>query len=252
MDLKMNEIENDLIFTREHIVSSAFIDSSVRLGIAQAALLVQDNLTESFAAMDCDGVVYRERHNAFWVFTKTRIHFVRRPAWREKISASTFPVDSAGFRTHVNTIFKDVSGATLLTANQEACVLSLENHRPLRLANLTYPKENFPPPIFCEPFEKFPEIVSEENFSFEQKIRSQQIDMSRHMNNIEYIRLALNVFDDDFLQANEVAEIEVHYTGESREGQMLRVFRHDENDATFIAIQESERTVFEMKIKFQE
>ena len=76
--------------------------------------------------------------------------------------------------------------------------------------------------------------------------------MSRHMNNIEYIRLALNVFDDDFLQANEVAEIEVHYTGESREGQMLRVFRHDENDATFIAIQESERTVFEMKIKFQE
>ncbi len=246
----MNAMENDLIFTREHIVSSAFIDSSVRLGIAQAALLVQDNLTESFAAMDCDGVVYRERHNAFWVFTKTKIIFMRRPAWREKISASTFPVDASGFRTHVNTIFKDANGATLLTANQEACVLSLENHRPLRISNLTYPKENFPQPVLNEPFEKIPEIISEENFSFEQKIRSGQIDMSRHMNNIEYIRLALNVFDDDFLQANEVAELEVHYTGESREGQTLRVFRRDENDATLVAIQESERTVFEMKIKF--
>ncbi len=246
----MDETDSHLIFTREHIVSSAFIDSSVRLGIAQAALLVQDNLTESFAAMDCDGVVYRERHNAFWVFTKTRIHFTRRPAWREKIFASTFPVDNAGFRTHVNTIFKDERGATLLTANQEACVLSLENHRPLRLSNLTYPKTNFPEPIFSAPFEKFREIISEENFSFEQKIRSQQIDMSRHMNNIEYIRLALNVFDDDFLQANEATELEVHYTGESREGQTLRVFQCDEKDATLIAIQESERTVFEMKIKF--
>ena len=240
-----------LIFTREHIVSSAFIDSSVRLGLAQAALLVQDNLTESFAAMDCDGVVYRERHNAFWVFTKTRIHFARRPAWREKISASTFPVDGEGFRTHVNTVFKDARGETLLTANQEACVLSLENHRPLRLSNLTYPKENFPPPVFLAPFEKFPEIISEENFSFEQKIRSQQIDMSRHMNNIEYIRLALNVFDDEFLRTHDVSEMEMHYTGESREGQVLRVFRHDEGTCTFIAIQESGRTVFEMKIKFE-
>lgn len=246
----MSENEFGLVFTREHIVSSAFIDSSVRLGIAQAALLVQDNLTESFAAMDCDGIVYRERHNAFWVFTKTKIRFVRRPAWRENIFASTFPVDAAGFRTHIHTIFKDSSGATLLAANQEACVLSLENHRPLRLANLTYPKNNFPPPVFSEPFEQFPQIVSDETLSFEQKIRSQQIDMSRHMNNIEYIRLALNVFDDEFLRANETTEIEMHYTGESREGQTLRVFRQDENSATFIAIQESERTVFEMKIQF--
>lgn len=246
----MGETDSNLVFTREHIVSSAFIDSSVRLGIAQTALLVQDNLTESFAAMDCDGVVYRERHNAFWVFTKTRIHFARRPAWREKIFASTFPVDNAGFRTHVNTIFKDACGATLLTANQEACVLSLENHRPLRLTNLTYPKENFPPPVFSAPFEKFPEIISESTFSFEQKIRSQQIDMSRHMNNIEYIRLALNVFDDEFLQSSDATELEVHYLGESHEGQTLRVFRRDENDTTFVAIQESGRTVFEMKIKF--
>ena len=241
---------NDLIFKTERTISSAFIDSSVHLGIAQAILLVQDNLTECFGAMGCDGVVYREKLNAFWVFTKTRVHFVRRPNWREKITAATFPVDNAGMRTHINTIFTDSEGKMLLTANQEACVLSLENHRPLCLSNLPYPKEHFPEPVFTESFEKFPEIVKDANFVYEQTIRSQHIDMSRHMNNIEYVKLALNVFDDEFLQTHEAKELEVHYTGESTEGQTLKIFRHDENNATFIAIQESGRCIFEMKIVF--
>ena len=241
---------SDLIFKTNRTISSAFIDSSVRLGIAQAILLVQDNLTECFGAMGCDGVVYREKLNALWVFTKTRVHFIRRPNWREKITASTFPVNNAGMRTHINTIFTDSDGKTLLTANQEACVLSLENHRPLRLTTLPYPTENFPAPVFEEPFEKFPKIILDEHFVYEQKIRSQHIDMSHHMNNIEYIKLALNVFDDAFLQKNEVKDLEVHYTGESTEGQNLAIFRHTEGNATFIAIQESDRCVFEMKIQF--
>ena len=58
---------------------------------------------------------------------------------------------------------------------------------------------------------------TEDEFVFEQIIRSCHIDMSRHMNNIEYIRLALCVFDDDFLQSHEITDLEVHYTGESRE-----------------------------------
>ena len=70
---------------------------------------------------------------------------------------------------------------------------------------------------------------TEDEFVFEQIIRSCHIDMSRHMNNIEYIRLALCVFDDDFLQSHEITDLEVHYTGESRERQLLRVFRR--NDA---------------------
>ena len=76
-------MENELIFTQNRKVTSAFIDSTVKLGIAQAVLMVQDNLTECFSKLQCDGVVYREKFNVFWVFTKTKIHFERRPDWRE-------------------------------------------------------------------------------------------------------------------------------------------------------------------------
>ena len=59
-------------------------------------------------------------------------------------------------RTHVNTEFLDKQGKQLLVANQEACVLSLENHRPQKLTELPYPKEDFPSPVYNEAFEKFP------------------------------------------------------------------------------------------------
>ena len=248
----MTTFEN-LTFTSGREVSSAFIDSSVRMGVAQSVLLVQDNLTECFNAMGCDGVIYREKFNDFWVFTKTKVHFLRRPDWREIVTAKTFPIDNAGLRTHVNTEILDGNGCRLLVANQEACVLSLENHRPQKLTELPYPKENFPAPVFNEPFERFPSDFTEDEFVFEQIIRSCHIDMSRHMNNIEYIRLALCVFDDDFLQSHEITDLEVHYTGESRERQLLRVFRRDDaviQGKTYVHIKESDRCVFECCVRY--
>lgn len=65
-NITITSMNNSLIFESEREISSAFIDSSVRMGVAQSVLLVQDNLTESFNAMDCDGVIYREKFNAFW------------------------------------------------------------------------------------------------------------------------------------------------------------------------------------------
>ncbi|MCH5293111.1 MAG: hypothetical protein J1E07_05220 [Treponema sp.] len=255
-------MSNPLIFESERVISSAFIDSSVRMGVAQAVLLVQDNLTECFNALGCDGVVYRKDFGAFWVFTKTKVRFVRRPDWREVVTARTFPVDNAGMRTHVNTEILDKNGSRILTANQEACVLSLENHRPRRLAELPYPKDDFPAPVAQMDFSRFPSDFTEDEFVFEQKIRSCHIDMSRHMNNIEYIKFALSVFSDDFLQTHEVTDLEVHYTGESREDQTLRIYRRDvpcdfpdspDSSAglkTYIHIREENRCVFECCVEF--
>ena len=245
----MNE---NLVFRQNRKVSSAFIDSQVKMGISQTVLMIQDNLTELFGLMKCDGVTYREKFNVFWVFTKTKVEFMRRPKWTDEISVTTFPVSNTGLRTNVNTVIKDDSGNDMIYANMEACVLSLENHRPVRLGTLTYPDSDFPPPCFSKPFEKFPSDFSEDDFVYEQEIRSQNIDMSGHMNNNEYIKFALNVFDGDFLLTHEVKSLEVHYNGESKEKQSLKVWSKKIDGAFYVMISESGRNVFEMKIDFYE
>lgn len=76
--------------------------------------------------MDNNLIVETERE----ISSAFKVHFERRPDWREIVTERTFPIDNLGMRTHVNTQLIDKNGATPLTANQEACVLSLENHRP--------------------------------------------------------------------------------------------------------------------------
>ena len=170
---------------------------------------------------------------------------------QQPLPTKNYLMDNQGFKAHVNSVLKDKEQNILVCANQEACVLDLEKHRPVKITNLPYPKENFPESVFSENFERFPVQIEESDFKYEQKIYSQHIDMSYHMNNIEYIKLALNIFSNDFLLHNEVSSLEVHFTGESREGENLRVYSRNLDGSFFIFIKESERTVFEMKIEFQ-
>ncbi|MBR3700434.1 MAG: hypothetical protein IKM96_01725 [Clostridiales bacterium] len=240
---------NDKIYTQKRSICSAYIDSGLKLGIAQAVLMVQDNLTECFNKMNCDGIYFREL-GYFWVFTKSKLKFFRRPVWREVIETSTFTVQNSGMRTNVNSIFKDKTGETLLVANQEACVLDIVKHRPVPLSKVPYPQDGFPEKVFTGDFVKFG--IPDQDFEevYEQVIRSSNIDMSHHLNNIEYIKFALNVFTEEYLLSHEPDELEVHYTGESKEGQTLKILKADKEDGTYIKIKESDRSVFEMKISF--
>ena len=68
---------------------------------------------------------------------------------------------------------------------------------------------------------------------------------------ISACNILLNVFSDDFLQKNEIKEIELHYMGESREGELLEIFHKQVDDSThFCQIRCGERKVFEMSILF--
>ena len=240
----------NVVFEVPRLISSAFIDSTVRLGVAQTWMLVQDNVTECLGRIECDGVTYKKKYNAFWVFTKTKIHFEHRPDWREVVSTRTFPIDNSGLRTHLNTEAFEKDGSLAFSANYEACVLSFENHRPLKLTTLGYPADNFPTPVFSSQFTRFPAFPGEDSFVFEQEVRFCHIDMSQHMNNAEYVKLALSVFTNEYLKVHEIRDIEAHYTGECKEGQKLRVYRHEADGKTYVYIKESERTVFECSIDF--
>lgn len=245
---------DNLIYETPRLVSSAFIDSTIRLGTAQTFLMVQDNITECLGRIKCDGVTYRKKYNSFWVFTKVVIHFEQHPDWCESVNTRTFPIDNGGIRTHLNSEAFDKDGALVFSAKYEACVLSFETHRPQKLVTLGYPADGFPSPVFNAQFTRFSVDFSEEDFVFEQKIRSSFIDLSQHMNNSEYVKLALSTFSNDYLKEHDVSEIEAHYTGESKEGQTLRVYRRDVSDDvggnTFVQIKEGERVVFECRITF--
>ena len=242
---------NPVVFLKNRTITSAYIDSKGFMGIAQTALMVQDNITENFGEIDCDNFLIN-KFGAYWVLTKTRIHFHKRPYWRDKVKTVSYPVSNALIRANENTAIVTPEGEPLVTANQEACCLNLKTHRPVKLTTLPFPRENFPAPVFEDSFEKFSVPDSAYTEVYTQKVLSQLIDMSHHMNNIEYIKLALNALDVATLEAREPLDLEVHYLGESMEGQTLCVLHAEIDGASYMKIQdENGRAVFEMKLVFR-
>lgn len=241
---------NAIIYSQQRKVSASFMDCTAKLGVSHAAAMIQDNLTECFGSLGADNYRFNKVFNAFWVFTKTKIHFERRPDWEEVFLAETFPINNAVFRTEVNSIFKDKDDKILLIANTECCCLDLLKHRPKKITETDFPKENFPACVFDEKFSKFDFETSEDNFVYSQTVRCQLMDMSNHLNNIEYVKIGVGVLEADFIKSHEIKDMEVHYMGECKEFQELKVYKTVKDEKVFVRIKESDRTVFEMSMSF--
>ena len=55
--------KNPLVFQKQRTITSAYIDVSGKMGLAQTVLMVQDNITENFGAMKMDNFVLPEAHS---------------------------------------------------------------------------------------------------------------------------------------------------------------------------------------------
>ena len=243
--------KNPLVFQKQRTITSAYIDVSGKMGIAQTVLMVQDNFTENFGAIKMDNFCVNEK-GAYWVIYKAKFKFFQRPFWRDKVITTSFPADNAPIRTYENTAITTLEGEPIILAVQEACCLDLERHRPVKLSAVDFPTEGSPEPFLDSKFTKFPISPEEYVEVYRQKVLPQHIDMSHHMNNIEYVKLSLNVFSASDLELCIPSMLEVHFMGETHEGQEVRVFRADKMGATYMKIEDDAgRQVFEMKIKMK-
>ena len=243
--------KDPLVFQKQRTITSAYIDVSGKMGIAQTVLMVQDNLTENFGALKMDNFCVNEK-GGYWAIYKAKFKFFRRPFWRDKVVTTSFPADNAPIRTYVNTAITTIEGEPIILAVQEACCLDLERHRPMKLESVDFPMEGAPEHFMDSKFTKFPVQNEEYEEVYRQKVLPQHIDMSHHMNNIEYVKLALNVFSAEDLELCIPSMLEVHFLGETREGQEVTVFRADKMGATYMKIEDDTgRQVFEMKIKMK-
>ena len=80
-------------------------------------------------------------------------------------------------------------------------------------------------------------------------IRSVDIDLAGHMNNVNYVRAMLGCYDSAELKKMDIKEIELNYISQSYEGNTLRfVTRQAEDGLEVGAIGPEGKAVFAAKI----
>lgn len=216
-------------------------DFRYRLGVAQAADCFMDAATEHGDMLGVGFEKMAER-NLFWMAARCRYRFYRMPDCLESVKVTTWP---GRIRYAVcNRYYTMTSGDELLMEGMTEWVVynTKENRMETNAAEL-----------LCLPCSE--EIVCvgrkvrmSRDFSADAElgtyvVRSTDIDLGRHMNNVAYIRAAMSMFSTSELERMDIKELEINYIAQCREGEELRFRRRETEDGMDIGVVRPDGTV---------
>ena len=214
---------------REFLVPTSGCDAGGRLGIDSVFDIFMD-----MAALHAEqlGVGYRDMLacRCIWVAVRTRVRLYARPGLGEAITAETWP-GKAGPAKMDRFCRLSQGGRVLAEGRTEWGVQDVDTGLVRRTSSFPYPTGLIcrPERVCGEPFRRFVDADPAGLAPVcEYTVRSTDIDLGRHMNNVAYLRMLLGTFSTEELEGLDFSEVELFYRRACFEGERLRVLRRRE------------------------
>ena len=190
--------------------------------------------------------------NAFWIVTKMKLVPYSKLKAGDKVNFTTWTHEPGvvralrdGVLKHKNTIKAKYVA--------EWCCLDFETRRPRRINSINYPelkmeKTNFNKMDFSNLKEEFNEL----DYCYSRIIRSSDIDVNQHTNNLKYNQIALDAFSVKELNSFKIKEYEIYFMNESYEGDEIAVFKKRIKDYILVEGKTSDKTIFRVVMKIKQ
>ena len=212
------------IFKQDLKVLSSQTDTKAELGLVQSLALAQDNMCEYFKAINCDGISMIPAKGRFFVLTKSVIRFDECVVkWLDKIALTTQLCNLSKIKLSLQTEFHNVSGERFATCVQELCTMDSIARKLRTIESTSLPKDIEVTQDQVVDFSKFDtdglELIAEDC----RRVDITNIDMYKHVNNLEYVKFALSVLDVNFVESIKIRHFEIHYLSEAKFGEALDI-----------------------------
>ncbi len=234
------------VFDRELTVTLSMTDASGRISYADAFRLFIDAAAAHAEELGL-GLYDMRAKDLFWLAVKTRVHFGERPRIGSRFILRTWP--EAADKIRGNRSYQIIAdGKPVVWGKTEWAILNTGTNRlvPMRgiyPPSLTFTKESASP----EPFSRIDPENAVEYARY--TVRSTDIDVGKHMNNVAYVRAVLGSFSSEELEALDPASIEVLYKTSCFEGEELVFSRESSAGGTDIAVTKNGEPAVMMRIK---
>lgn len=210
-------------FTRETMIYPSFCDYSGSVSVPAVFNLFVDTATQHSEEIET-GVPKLLREGKIWVASKTRIRILKKAQISEMVEVSTWPNYCKGFKC-TRQYQMTRNGETIAYGKSDWAVINIETGRLCNLKEIFSPEFKFlETTIFDEPFEAVDRDFSGCELLGEHQVRSFDIDMARHMNNVAYVRAMLGCMKSEECG---FCDVEVHYLAQTREGATIKFYRRD-------------------------
>lgn len=222
-------------------VLSGQCDSLMRFKTESSFMAFQDVASRHAMFLGIDDFSLLEKDNALWVVSKTKVKINKLPRWNDEISIRTWPMGAEGVRCNrCYQIIKD--GEVFINGITEWVIIDAETRHLRKVESTSYPNdiEWIKEKSIDEKFRKFKDDFTENDFINKRIVRSGDIDVTHHTNNVTYITMLLDTFTVKELENMTLKEIEVSYLSESLEGETLSIYRKDNEDGHYFSIKKDD------------
>lgn len=185
------------MYTFDSRVRYSETDEKDLLSIAGIVDYFQD--VSTFQSEDLGlGVEYLRGQNMLWVMSAWQIVIERYPRLGEKITAGTFPYEFKGFMGLRNFFLDDAKGARIVKANSIWSLVSVDKNMPVRptqeMKERYVLEEKLDMNYAPRKIEAPKDGLIQEAF----EVGRQHLDSNHHVNNGQYIHMAMDYLPEDF------------------------------------------------------
>ena len=216
-------------------VLAGMADNRGRLSIPAVFSLCMDLATEHGAMIELGFDDLAEK-GLFWLTTKTKLKFAEMPGMLADLSAESWP-EKPG-RIRCNRFYRLTCGGELVAEGKsEWAIISRESGKLIPPSEV-YPEELVhDPEVICEePFTRLRDDFAGCEVLERYKVRSTDIDLGQHMNNVAYVRVLFGAIPCRKWEELEIREVEVAFKSQSFEGEELTICRREAEDGFEIGI----------------
>lgn len=178
----------------------------------------------------------------FWLTVHCRVDFFNSAKLLDELTATTWPekCDGRAYRT-----FRSGSlynGDTLIALGRTQWAILGTGGRLMQFAQSGFPADfQFADKtgITATPA-RFIDDFTPDDYSHSYTVRSTDIDLGHHMNNVAYVRAILDCFPAAVIAEGKISSMEVHYSAQCMENETLSVFIKDEGSTCRIALKKAD------------
>ena len=235
------------IFSLNEFVKTSQCDFDKKMSIPSALATVMDVASIHGDKM---GVSAEElsKKGLFWVVARTRLKFYDRPIMNTTVTVTTWPKKPELVRCHR---FCTVSqnDKVLIEAKTEWTMLSKETGKISKIS-VGYPDtlEHLDDVVLDGFLDRVTDDFADCDRSFNYVVKSNDVDLSNHMNNVAYARALFTAFTTKELEKLNVTEIEFSYKNQCYEGEELTVKLKNTPDGIIAVMQKGDTVCFTARL----
>ena len=236
-------------FAEKLTVNDTNIDFSYQAPIYEILKMIEAATFNHANLIGLDHETMDKQSNAFWIVTKIKLMLISPIKTGDKLKISTWTHTPSLVRFKRDFMVK-VKNKQAVKGSSEWCCLDMTTHKLRKANSINYPDlEMVENSDVKTEYSNLKVEVEKKDYVYTYIVRSTDIDVNFHTNNLKYNFMTMNAFSVDELHSFDIKEYELYFVNESHEGDKIDIFKRKVRSYYYIEGRTGDKTIFKTIIK---